>query len=669
VSNTTVPTLRTFADAERVLASKLPHYTERPAQQRLAKLIEDSIADGAHVVAEAGTGCGKSYATLIPAILSGQRVVFSTATKVLQNQVFDLDLPMLANHLVPFSFALLKGRSTYACGGHLLSAKSDKAPNAARVREVLAEGVRTEGFTGTREEIEAALGDKLSHAEWAEYASESQECSAFKCRSHGAQDTSELRCWAAVARDLAADAQVVVVNHALLCTDLVVRQQSEDAFSLLGEYDLVIVDELHQLDNYATNALTTTFSERSISAVISRVRNFAAEFDVLDHVDDQISSVEAATIDLWDRLAKDPNLRNKRLTEAVFNSQADGFVDLSRALTALHEATIDLGPRVRLVDDAERRRFSQVKSRVTGVARRFHEYCSADFTGPTALVRSTEEQMTRRREKYLALKAEPVSSAPFLAEWLWDRTPVVGVSATITVAGSFQFIIDKLGIPNPRTLIAGSAFDYPRQARLYVPRRIAEPAGRTRNQWSAQALLEMRELIKLSGGRALVLFTAVSDMNATYDTLSATLPYTCLKQGDASPPELVARFKADVTSVLFATKSFFEGVDIPGEALSLVIVSKLPFGVPTIPLTEARVEAIERRGGNAFNDYTVPEMVLPLQQACGRLIRHAKDRGVMAVLDPRLLTKGYGKRTLKSLPDATLVTELADVERFFEGAA
>ena len=283
-------------------------------------------------------------------------------------------------------------------------------------------------------------------------------------------------------------------------------------------------------------------------------------------------------------------------------------------------------------------------------------------------VRWTEDEVMRSGTKRRVMRVAPISVAPLLREGLFgdhvDSTAVL-VSATLSVGDSFDYISSRLGIDSAETLDVGTPFDYDTQSRLYVPRHLPDP-GRERDAWSSMAVAEILDLIRASDGRALVLFTSYRSMQAAHSAIAGRLPYKVLMQGQMSNRDLAAAFAEDTHSVLFATRSFMTGVDFQGDTCSLVIVDKLPFPVPTEALTEARTEAIRARGGNDFAEYTIPVMTLVLKQAFGRLIRHRNDRGVVAILDPRLLTKGYGRQIIRSLPQAPLIGSIGEVQQFFE---
>ena len=636
----TAPT--TFEQAEVNLVASLPGYESRPQQQALAQAVEQSIASKTHLLAEAGTGTGKSLGYLIPAVLSGKRVVVSTATRALQDQVAHKDLPFLVEHLgKPFTFALLKGRSNYLCGNKAEAADPADVPSLSRILARIAQG--DPAFHGERDQ----LGFEVTDREWMQVAADSDDCQAFDCH------TGIGSCYGREARDRASRAQVIVVNHALYLTDLSLYG------AMIGPHDVVIFDEAHEVEDYAGNVFGATFKEGGVRGLVTELRNFGRR-TVPDHETEfDTAGAEALTAmaALWEVL-EPGTLRQKALLD-----NADEFVNFANSLIGLVEVLTTKG----LMDNAQgdieqaRKKKERLYRRAKNTADRFYQVVGASFD---EVVRWVEQE-----PKGKVLKYAPIDVSSIMRERLFSGEtahPVTAVlaSATLSVNGKFDYIARRLGIDTFDSLDVGTPFDYQAQSVLYIPTSLPDPS-RDRAAWSNMATLEMMELVKASQGRALILFTSVTEMRQAYETLSARLPYRCMMQGQKANKVLAEEFKADTSSVLFATKSFMTGVDFQGETCSLVIVNKMPFPVPTEPLTEARCEAIKRRGGSDFSEYTIPVMTLVLKQAFGRLIRHRNDRGVVAILDPRLQTKGYGKGIVRSLPDSPVVTDFAEVERYF----
>lgn len=672
----------TVQEGFEAIATSLPGFEAREPQMDLAAAVEEAISDGHHLMAKAGTGTGKSLGYLVPAILSGQRVVVSTATKALQDQVAKKDLPFLAENLgVGFSYALLKGRSNYLCLKRAAIAEPDRVPNLGRLVAAVEALKDDPDFDGTRD----MFGFEVDHAEWSAVCSDSDDCSDLEC----SKDPGS--CWAAAAKQKAAVADVVVVNHALFMTDLMVRDMTDGIASMVGTFDVFVGDEAHEMESVATDTFGANFSEGSILGLTTELSNFGRRHaDDSSSLDEAVAMVLTAKQELWS------TLKAGRLYRTQLVDTQDVWVGLLGAFEELDTAT-----RRVTTDDAEdktsaKKRHKQLVRRTSNMASRFGNLL-AGLTNPEPDVVAWVEETTHRRfGKTLEVKSAPISVANHLRSMLFDadeecprcegsgktegndrgvfscrvcagsgHNPMADVVSVLTSATmDFEFLAHRLGVDEAATLDVGSPFDYPVQARLYVPAHLPDPT-KEKEKWSAMAIAEMLDLIRHSQGRALVLFTSISEMNNAYDVISDRVPWTCMKQGDAPNAVLAERFKDDIHSVLFATRSFMTGMDFQGEACSLVVVNKCPWPVPVEPMTQARCEAIDRSGGSSFSDYTIPVMQLVLEQAGGRLIRHRNDRGVLAILDSRLATKSYGKRILRALPPMTRVSTLAEVEDFF----
>lgn len=630
-----------FGQAEANLAKSLPGYESRQPQQRLAQAIEDAIGSGQHLIAQAGTGTGKSLGYLIPAILSGKRVVVSTATKALQDQLVNKDLPFLAEHLgVPFSYAMLKGRSNYLCQAKAHAVEPGDVSSISNVLRVIEEQGIDFNFFGERDAFEG-----LADLEWRRLTASADECPGKKNCPFGQV------CFSEAAKRNAKDAQVIVVNHALLFTDLMVRAESDGNANMLGEIDLVIFDECHEIQDYASGVFGAEFSQGSFNGLSTELRNFARSADVEDLLLGGLENLEGQVVDFFDSLVVG------RLRDAHIIEREDLFVNLAQAIVDLSSILygVKLKTRVEAKGDQKllaRRQILARRTQKTGD--RFTQILS-----DSNLVRYVTETQRRNRTVKI-LKTSPIDVSEILRPLLFEQFPTILVSATV----NFEYEARRLGIEEYNSLDVGTPFDYTKQARLYIPKHIPDPGARTREAWSSQAINETLDLVKHSDGRALLLFTSIKQMNNAYDVIADRVPYTVLKQGDEPNKVLAQKFMDDKHSVLFATKSFFTGVDFQGDACTLVVIDKLPFPVPTDALVEARTEKIDQAGGNSFSDFIIPEMTLPLAQGFGRLIRTRKDKGVVAILDPRILTKGYGKKILRGLPNAPVVTDIKEIERF-----
>lgn len=654
--------MKTFSDAEVVLAAALPGYESRAPQQRLAQMVEavfsnednfpDADADEEdlpaprHLFAQAGTGTGKSLGYLIPTLLSGRRVIVSVTTKALQDQLSSKDLPFLEEHLgVDFSWTVLKGRTNYLCLNKAMAADESEVPGLADILTM----AQKSDFDGLRD----SLGFDLTPAQWFKICAESEECLANNCTKIGG-------CFAEDARTRARACDVVIVNHALFFTDLQVKQYGMGG--MLDAYDLVVFDEAHEIEEIASNSMSNQFSEGSIRGLTAEVRNLARRYteDGEDPFSEVISELLSSTSTLFQVL--EPG----RLRYGHVNNLATEFGAVIDNLQVLKTmvANVDVSRSADL--KKARSNKDRVSRRACSMVVRFHNLITASWD---ELVRWVEiETNPATRETRKVIKSAPIDVSSILREQLFSRTPTVLCSATMTVGGAFAHMSSRLGVDDFDGLDVGTPFDYTTQARLYVPSHLPEPKGQNTAAWEAQATEEIIDLIKASEGRTLVLFTNNKHMRATLDAVKRRVAYPVRMQGEpgSTVKGLASWFAETNEGVLFGSKSFFTGMDFQGDTCTTVIIAKLPFPVPNEPMTEARCEAITRAGGNSFSDYSVPVMTLVLQQAVGRLIRRSSDKGVVAILDPRLVTKGYGTSIRRDLPPMPLVKSLAEVQGFLD---
>ena len=621
---------------ERVV-SVIPHGVEMTYDLEVADDPHNFIANGFVV-----HNTGKSLATLIPAILSGKRTVISTATKALQDQVANKDLPFLAEHLgVEFTHAILKGRSNYLCKASAYDPKAESVLTISTIRERLVDPE----FHGERDD----LGFEIPNSDWLNLTVSGDECPGKSSCAWGGD------CYAEAAKAKAQASDVVVINHAMLSIDTMLARGDSPGV-MLGPYEVLIVDEAHELESYARNAWTTRLTQKTFEQLNSNVRTWTYDNTPDDgpEMDDLLGATALAVGELWSTF-EEGRLRHGNVLE-----HEDQWVGLIQALQLIGERFSSWESRSR--DEQQATRWGRIRARIVSTIQRLVDIA---IQGDNTLVRWIESEVSRRGQSTLTLKSAPLELGKILNEGLWQHVTPILVSATLEVEGSFAYPAKRVGLEGYTSLNVGTPFSFEDQALLYVPTNIPAPDQANRAAWSSMAIAEMRDLVRASKGRALLLFTSVSQMKTAYEALERFLPYQCLMQGQLPNKKLAEMFKEDVSSVLFATKSFFTGVDFQGDACSLVIIDKLPFPVPTEPLVSAQTELIEARGGNSFGEYVIPEMSLVLIQGFGRLIRTKSDRGVVAILDPRLAKKGYGKRILRSLPKAPLVSDLSAVEAFF----
>ena len=654
-----------FADAGP-LARTLPEYEARPAQLLMAAAVADTLEHGGVLLAEAGTGTGKTLAYLVPAILSRQRVLVSTGTKNLQEQIFFKDLPVLRESLsVPFSATYMKGRGNYLCRHRYDSFRESGAirsfEEVGHLRTLDEWLTHTE--TGDRAEVEDLPEDL---AFWPEIAATSENCIGGECPRYN-------DCFVVRMRQRAAEADVVIVNHHLLCADAAVRESTFG--EVIPNCRFAIVDEAHQLEDVATQYFGLSLSNyrvddfardvmRAVGARLVPDRDRAAQLagDV-DHIRDHSRLFFSAMQMLRYEFASPkragdgwreggPGGAGNDARVRVTGDQLAPLADAGAALiNALEAIEADVALTKDLPEDviALGRRAAELRDDL-----RF-------------LLRADDPKFVyflETRGRGLFLRAAPIDVSDIVRKLLIDRMQAtVLTSATLTVDGSFEYVRARLGIAEAQEIKLDSEFDYARQAILYLPRRMPDPRS---PQFVQSAAREVVEILKRTAGRAFVLFTSYANLRDVHRLAAAELEYPIFVQGSAPRSALLRDFKTTPHSVLLATSSFWQGVDVVGEALSCVIIVKLPFASPGDPITAARIESIAAQGGSPFGDYQVPLAILALKQGLGRLLRHRQDRGVLAVLDPRLRTMGYGRRFLGSLPPAPVTQDLDAIVRFFD---
>ena len=640
----------TFA-ADGPLAAAVPGFEAREAQLRMAAAVAGVFADGGVLLAEAGTGTGKTLAYLVPAILSRERVLVSTGTKNLQEQIFFKDLPVLRESLgIPFSATYMKGRANYLCLHRFAELRDQGIHSRDEEHYVrVIEEWRTGTPTGDRSEIED-LPEDLPF--WNDISASAENCIGSDCPQYQ-------ECFVTRMRQRAAESDVVIVNHHLLCADAAVRQSAYG--EVIPPCDYAIVDEAHQLEDVATQYFGIAVSnyriddlardaekavaarliedadrEHEIRGDVERVRGYARDF------------FGALQMIRFDAPSAMPGTESRvRVRAHQLERVWDVAQSLMGALQGL-EADLALAPHAPEDVLALARRAAEVRANLQMLLR-------AD---DPAYVYFLE---VRGRGTFL--RAAPIDVADIVRELLLDeKKATVLTSATLAVDGSFDYVRGRLGITSPHEIRLDSEFDFTRQAILYLPARMPDPRSR---EFGSAAAREVVEILRRTEGRAFVLFTSYQNLREVQAVASAELPYPLLVQGEAPRSALLREFKVTPHAVLLATSSFWQGVDVVGDALSCVIIDKIPFASPGDPITAARIEAINAEGGSAFGEYQIPLAILTLQQGLGRLIRHRQDRGVLAILDPRLRTMGYGRRFLASLPPAPVTHKLSDIERFF----
>jgi len=651
----------------------------------MAEAVAAVVSDGGTLLAEAGTGTGKTLAYLIPAILSGHRVLISTGTKNLQEQIFYKDLPALQKALGrPFTATLMKGRGNYLCLHRWQIYKDGADGDASSGPRLIEVGDRTflpivdawaqQTQTGDRAELRDVPEDLPM---WKEIAAEADSCLGSQCPRYG-------DCFVTLMRQRAADSDVVIVNHHLLCADASVRQGAYG--EVIPACPTLVVDEAHQLEDVATQYFGIAFSNSRVDDLVRDGARLLASKPFGDK-DEEVHRALARVADrnrtFFSALSSAPIFRNSgadRRARYSADALADYFEDgmmLAGALEGL-EATLALlnrtGPAARgpAYTDSESRGAGLAEQarpsdeKLAEDANVLQQRANELRTDLRILMAADDDDYVyyvESRGRSLIMRASPIDVSRIISTALFEpfRTTVL-TSATLAIEGGFDYLKKRLGVRAADELCVPSEFDYRTQALLYLPKQMPPPKA---PNFTEAAARETIQLLQRSRGRAFVLFTSYAVLRGVQQFLEMTLPYPVLVQGTAPRQALIEQFRSTPNAVLLATSSFWQGVDVVGEALSCVIIDKLPFASPGDPVTAARIDAINAAGGDAFGDYQVPLAILALQQGLGRLIRHRTDRGVLAVLDPRLRTMGYGRRFLASLPPAPVTSELDAVAKFF----
>jgi len=633
-------------------------YEFRGGQVKMAEAVLRAFEEKKHLIVEAGTGTGKTMAYLVPAIAyslaTNKRVIISTGTKNLQEQLMEKDIPFLQK-IMPkkFSAAYMKGRSNYGCLYRIKKAETqpileglDELDHFEEVRRWVRE---TE--TGDRAEL-VNLPENISF--WSRINAKSETCLGQKCPDFEP-------CYITKMRERAEDADIVIVNHHLFFADLNVRGNQYG--KVLPDYGAVIFDEAHLIEDIAADYFGVQISSFQIDELVRDADSLPITDAVVSR---DLTKLSAKIIGLADQFwTRFIQTRNNQ--EGRFPLLPDSFAQKMKSgelhATPLGEAYFALdGALERLENgvDVYAEKMPEAESLLKRVRQtRF----DLDF-----ICKQSEKNYVywlEKRGRGMFLRASPIDVSSLLNEKLFEKTEtVVLTSATLSANGKFDFIKERLGLEPKKTdtLVAPSAFDYQKQAIIYIPKAMPDPRAPEYNQMAAA---EIVKLLQITNGRAFVLSTSNYAMNALYELVSMRVNFPCLIQGSMSKAGLLDRFRRTPNAVLFATSSFWQGVDVRGEQLSCVIIDKLPFAVPSDPVVAARTKFIDENGGKSFFDYSVPNAVITLKQGIGRLIRSKTDKGVIALLDTRLRTKSYGRDFINSLPKTRVTADLKDVANIF----
>ena len=618
----------------------------------MAQAVEEALEEKRHLIVEAGTGTGKTLAYLLPVIRSGKRVIISTGTKNLQEQLFNKDVPFLEQALFPngegrLNVCYMKGRNNYLCKKKLYDLTDQPVLSGLEEIEHYRAIAAWEKTTQTGDRAELAELPEASGL-WHKLDARSDTCLGQKC---SAFET----CFITEMHRKAMESDIIIVNHHLFFADLGIKQQAEDApdVGILPDCGAVIFDEAHELEDVAGSYFGITLSNvrieelaRDVEASLQRNKMYTA-------------GLSGAIKSLRERAQFFFSVLPPGEGRFAFENRREFLEENGEEFIALNQCLHRIG--------AELENLPQKPEEIYNFLRRAQEIQAhlsflLENDNPNTVFWIERRRGGRERHNVF-LQATPIDVGPILRECLWSKLETaVLTSATLAVGGGFEYMRGRLGLEHAREVVLPSHFDYESQALFYVPPDLPDP--RT-PQFAAKAADRIRRLLEITRGRAFVLFTSYAQMNEVYQRLLGELEFPMLLQGDAPKSALLEEFRLTPNAVLFATSSFWQGVDVQGEQLSSVIIDRLPFAVPSDPVVASRVKAIDAEGGNAFFQYQVPAAVITLKQGFGRLIRSLHDRGLLTLLDNRILKKQYGRVFVESLPNYRRTTDLAKVEEFF----
>ena len=651
-----------------LLSKTHPAYEFRRGQLQMAQAVEEALEEKRHLIVAAGTGTGKTLAYLLPVIRSGKRVIISTGTKNLQEQLFFKDVPALERALFPegdrkLSVCYMKGRNNYLCRKKLIDLTDQPVLSGLEEIEHYRAIAAWEKTTQSGDRAELAELPEAS-AVWHKLDARADTCLGQKCKDYD-------RCFITEMRRRAAESDIIIVNHHLFFADLSIKLEAEGApdAGVLPECGAVIFDEAHELEDIAGNYFGISVSNLRMDDLTRDVEQMLQKEKLYTpQMSGAIQSVRERSQLFFSLLPANEGRFAFDSRREFLEENGEEFLALNQSLTRLG-AELDQLPQKPEDVFTLVRRAQQLQVQLRFVMENedpntvFWIERRAFRGAPGAARRKSSDEKQASGRTNVFLQATPIEVGQILRECLWSKLETsVLTSATLAVGGGFDYIRQRLGLDHARELIVASHFDYESQAILFVPPDLPDP--RT-PEFVGKAVTVIRQLLEITRGRAFVLFTSYKQMNEVYERLLGLLDYPMLKQGDAPKSALLEQFRLTPNAVLFGTSSFWQGVDVQGEQLSCVIIDRLPFAVPSDPVVAARVKAIDSGGGNAFFQYQVPSAVITLKQGFGRLIRSLHDRGLLALLDNRILKKQYGRVFVESLPPYSRTTDLKKVEQFF----
>jgi ATP-dependent DNA helicase DinG len=637
------PTIKDIFGPGGLLKQCMPQgYEHRRSQLEMAEILEKAFQKRQHAIVEAGTGTGKTLAYLIPAIRSGKRIVISTATKSLQEQLFSKDIPFLQKHFAPnLKVAVMKGRSNFLCRSKVHFMEGQPVLKGMDEVDWFSQIADWEKVTATGDRAELNfLPDDADL--WHRLDARREACTGQKCPEFSS-------CFVTLMHQRAADADIVIVNHHLFFADLALRQ--DDFGSILPEYDAVIFDEAHEIEDVAGD-----YFGRQTS-------NYRFE-ELARDAENTLRMTKESPPSLLRRASRIRD-RSRTFFEAFPPREGRSPFELAERehfLEQNHEAYDGVLQALKAFETEIAALPNKPEEFINLARRSFELRKETEF-----LMESSEHNYVYwmdRRNKGVFLAATPIDVSGILREHLFERfDTVVLTSATLAVGGRFDFLKQRLGVPAALEKVLPTEFNYKNQALLYIPNRMPDVRDPS---FSAKAAEEITRMLEITQGRAFCLFTSYNQMKDVYARVLQAVDFPLLLQGTSPRPALLEKFRNTPNAVLFATASFWQGVDVPGDQLSCVIVDKLPFAVPSDPIVAARVKTLQEEGRNAFSEYQVPEAVLALKQGFGRLIRARTDRGVLAILDNRIERMQYGKIFIASLPAYSITRDIQEVGRFMQ---
>lgn len=650
-----LPTLHQFFAPGGLLSQAHPNYEFRRGQLQMAEAVERALNEKRHLIVEAGTGTGKTLAYLLPVIRSGKRVIISTGTKNLQEQLYFKDIPFLEQHLGKLRVCYMKGRNNYLCRQKLYDLTCQPVLNGLDEIEQYRQIAEWETTTqsGDRAELK---GLRENTQLWQKLDARTERCTGTKCPQWE-------RCFITEMHRRAAESDIIIVNHHLFFADLGLRQTGGPDAGVLPDFAAVIFDEAHELEDVAGSYFGVSVSNLRFEELARDVETTLQQKKAISPgVIQALARLRERSRFFFGLLPPGEGRSAFIAREEFLEKHGD---DYDSVMQSLKRVVAELELLTQKPEEVFNflRRCGELQAQLAFIME------SQDKNTVFWLEYRGEARRARGGQTHIILQATPIDVSQILKQTLFENVETaVLTSATLAVSGapargSFDYIRRRVGLEHARELVVSSHFNYSSQAILYMPPDMPDP----RSPAFARAAAEkIRRLLEITEGRAFCLFTSYAQMNDIHDRLLGELPYPMLLQGQAPKNALLEEFRLTPNAVLFATASFWQGVDVQGEQLSCVIIDRLPFAVPTDPVVAARIRAINAEGGNAFSEYQVPAAVIALKQGFGRLIRSVKDRGVLALLDNRLLKQRYGSIFLDSLPNYRKTKDLADVEQFFQ---